>query len=553
MTELVSNIIRPIDLSTTFLTAAAVGGADQAYPDGFVGTAAGPGIDGTSAINYFTNDNNATVVDDWYGAWGAFTSPTTLDMSSISKAFLVHFRVSSGFNSVYQIRISLRSGTGTVNWGYWDFDVNTNDIVTYKVFRVEGTPDGTIGTFDNTDVTGVSLQARVNSTDVYALSTWWDQFLFIDGPVVFEDAGTPTQVSMQSYFDLLKRDSSEDYRCMLVNKAGTTFELGFPVEFRCDDYQDSTVATGLAFMAADGIGIRSVSSGFYQLRFIPPANSTLVFSGFTAATVSADYDLFIDASASGCSLDFNASLFAGVNDVEFSGVGFTIASSNLLSPVNCDLADGLFNNFTIDACDNPVVITSDLTANSVISITNPVSESLQFNLPSGDYSDLIFNLSSSTVNFNSSGTAWDISGISSGGSIEFDNLVSGDVEAVVSDSLTYSIASPTTGGGNIILSTPQTTVDLVVTAIDNSTNLPVQGARVRLTAAAGGSEVIGTVLLEGLTDSSGLISTTYVYSGNQPVTGTVRQGTTQPYYKPSSLGGSITSGGYNVPVSLIRD
>ena len=487
MTALVSNIIRPIDLSTTLLTAAAVGGADDAYPSGFVGTAAGSGIDGVSGINFFENVETATVAGNWYGAWAPFTSPTSIDMSGTGKAFAVHFRVSGTFNSVYQIRISLRSGSGTTNWGYWDFPVSTNDIVAFNVFRAEGTPDGTLGTFDPTDVTGVSLQVRAVNTDVYALSAWWDQFLFIDGPVVFEDTGTPAQVSLQAYFDLLERTSSEIYRSLLVNKAGTTFELGFPVEFRCDDYQDSTVATGFAFMAADGVGIRSVPVGFYQLRFVPPASSILTFSGFTAATVSSDYDLFVDASASGCDLNFTASLFAGVNNADFSGSGLTITSSNLLSPESCDLGDGDFQNFTIDACSVPVVVTSPLTTGSVVSITNPVGDSLQFDAAAGDFSGITINLPSSTVNINSAGS-YDLSGIASSGSIEFDNLTASAVTVTVSATLTTTVASPTTGGGSLTIELPAFAPTVTLTGLQNPSEVRIFTAGTQTELA--GQEVV---------------------------------------------------------------
>lgn len=553
MTASVSNIIRPLDLGVTFLTRAAVGGADGTPPEGFVGTAGFGGINGSSSVNVYENGEFATVAGNWYGAWSAFTGATNLDMSGVGKSFVVHFRTASSYNNIDAIRISLRSGTGTTNWGYWDFDIlnGNGDFTTWNPFRAEGTPDGTIGTFDNTDITGVSLQVRTNSGDFYAMGGLFDQFLFIDGPVIFEDTGTAAQVSMQSYFDLLERTSTQDYRSLLVNKAGTTFEFGFGVEFRCDDYQDTSVATGFSFMADNGFGIRTVAVGFYQARWVPPASSTQVFSGFTAATISSDYDMFIDASASGCSLDFSASLFAGVDDVDVSGSGVTFISSNILSPTTVEIGDADLQGLTIDACDNPVLITSDLVANSALNITNPVSDSLQFDLVAGDYSDLEFNVPASTVNINSSGV-YNLSGIDSDGFVEFDNLTASAVTVTLDPNLTATVAAPTTGGGAVTLDNA-VTVNLTVTVTDVSDTSPIENARIRLVAASGGPTTAGTVILEGLTDSFGRLTGSYVYTSTQPVTGTVRKATSTPYYKPGVLSGNITSTGYDVPVGLILD
>jgi len=97
------------------------------------------------------------------------------------------------------------------------------------------------------------------------------------------------------------------------------------------------------------------------------------------------------------------------------------------------------------------------------------------------------------------------------------------------------------------------TVDVTVTAIDVQTGLGVPSARVRLEASSGGVETEGTVILQGLTDSSGVLTSSYTFTGSQPVTGTVRKAGADPYYKPGSLSGTITSTGYNVPVTLVRD
>lgn len=60
--------------------------------------------------------------------------------------------------------------------------------------------------------------------------------------------------------------------------------------------------------------------------------------------------------------------------------------------------------------------------------------------------------------------------------------------------------------------------------------------------------------LHGLTDSSGNISTSRVYSSNQPVSGWVRKQSGSPYFKTASLGGTVnSSSGYSASVQMILD
>lgn len=102
---------------------------------------------------------------------------------------------------------------------------------------------------------------------------------------------------------------------------------------------------------------------------------------------------------------------------------------------------------------------------------------------------------------------------------------------------------------------PLDTVTLTIEARDAATGSPVAGARVYVTAAAGGNLPIGTVVLSGVTDSNGnLINSSYELTGSsQPVTGRVRKSTATPLYKTSQIAGTITAGGLNTTVFLVRD
>ena len=97
-------------------------------------------------------------------------------------------------------------------------------------------------------------------------------------------------------------------------------------------------------------------------------------------------------------------------------------------------------------------------------------------------------------------------------------------------------------------------VTVSVTVLDSSDSTPISGARVYLIADTGGPAVDGTVILNALTNLSGIATdTAYAYLGDQPVTGRVRRGTISPYYRTGILEGTITDAGYDSTIFLVAD
>ncbi len=69
-----------------------------------------------------------------------------------------------------------------------------------------------------------------------------------------------------------------------------------------------------------------------------------------------------------------------------------------------------------------------------------------------------------------------------------------------------------------------------------------------------GTIVCTFVVLSGLTDASGNITMSRVFSSDQPITGWARKATLQPFYKQSIIGGSVDSAtGYSANLILILD
>lgn len=140
--------------------------------------------------------------------------------------------------------------------------------------------------------------------------------------------------------------------------------------------------------------------------------------------------------------------------------------------------------------------------------------------------------------------------------ITFDALASIHVQYMGTGTLTWvntngsdaSIGS-TPGSGNVVF---QTEVNLQLTVLDASTLSPVSGARVLLEADTGGPLTVGTDIISGTTNASGVISSAFNYQSEQPVTGRARQGSS-PFFETASILATIDQNGLDLTVLLLSD
>lgn len=158
--------------------------------------------------------------------------------------------------------------------------------------------------------------------------------------------------------------------------------------------------------------------------------------------------------------------------------------------------------------------------------------------------------------------------VTGGGSLElvadninFDNAgsldiqwmgVSGEVLTWVNSNGASINANKTSSfvGGSIVIE-EDVSVKITVKDFDDST--AVENARIRLTADTGGDLTEGVVISEGLTDSSGVLTTSLRYTSDQPVTGRVRRSTSGTLYKEAPISSSISANGLDIEIFLIND
>ena len=143
--------------------------------------------------------------------------------------------------------------------------------------------------------------------------------------------------------------------------------------------------------------------------------------------------------------------------------------------------------------------------------------------------------------------------INTGGNdtLTFDGVtISGDTTNDGSNTLTINATNsslttsePGTAAGEVDI---QNIVNLNVTVQDSSGSA-IQDARVYIKDSG------GTQLVNALTNSSGVVTTTYNYISDEAISGFVRKGTSSPLFKTGQIAGTITSTGFSTTLILVSD
>ena len=466
MVAAISNLVQVFESGVNSWTRAAVAGGDAAFfgSDG----SAGPGIDG-NLCQFLENAENALVDGDFYSAWtGDF--PVRYDLSAVDSQMVVHFRnLAVGFDSIGLIRVALFSGGGTSNYAWWDFAAtSTIRNGSFWPLRASGTPSAPpVGSFDNTDISGMAFLVQANGTGLFTQSILIDQVVFHNGPVVQEDALPITQVSRQDYYDLLQPTSGQPYHSLLVAQAGAVIEYGFPISIESENYSD-TQPGGIAFKGDDGQGFSNPPDGFYSLNVIGQANGSIVFSDSQFATLSSEFSCTIDGSATNTVINLTTALIATVSDFSCTGAGVTASGVTVSAPSTAVIADGDLA-ITINDSVAPIDWSADLVAGSTL-VTN---SDVAIGFAETDLSDInLLFTADNEVTFEpttSVGTYDLTSAVNTGFTTNFDIPLgnANDTSVEISGTFTATRTDPTTGGGEITIVQPQDTltIDTNVTAL----------------------------------------------------------------------------------------
>jgi len=113
---------------------------------------------------------------------------------------------------------------------------------------------------------------------------------------------------------------------------------------------------------------------------------------------------------------------------------------------------------------------------------------------------------------------------------------------------------PTVRNGAGASTVAEITTTVKITALDAADSAVIEGARVLVLADTGGDLAVDTVILDDVTNASGILQDTgFNYTNPQPVKGRIRKGTNTPLYKESPITGSILATGLDLTVFLVSD
>ena len=130
-------------------------------------------------------------------------------------------------------------------------------------------------------------------------------------------------------------------------------------------------------------------------------------------------------------------------------------------------------------------------------------------------------------------------------SIHVQYLGTGVLTIVNTNGSNASIGS-TPNGGTIVFGTE---VEINITCKDASTGALIEGARVYLLDNS------DALILNGLTNSSGVANVTYTYISDEVLStkSKTRKGSSSPYYKTSPIAGTVLSSGLDTTILMIKD
>jgi len=121
----------------------------------------------------------------------------------------------------------------------------------------------------------------------------------------------------------------------------------------------------------------------------------------------------------------------------------------------------------------------------------------------------------------------------------------GTVTITTTGTTSLAASDITTEGATVVIASSPITV--TVTVVDGAGD-PIEGARVYLVEFG-----TSNVILNTLTNASGIATTTFSGTAPQAVAGWVRKGTSAPLYKEFMLGGTITTAGYDNTAIMTLD
>lgn len=528
MAETISNLDQVSQLLGAVFTSSTVADADGSIP---VITAVGSRLDENPSTNgcLLANTGTSFVANEVYTA--IFTLPSPVDVSGDKQALVIHYKNNTIFaagqmqDGAGACRLYLFSGTGTSNWARYDAN-GFGGLDWVPLIAGVSTPEATGGTFDDTDVTKIAIGWKARNNGSFTCEFSLSQLLHVNGILDFGDTNTDA-TDLVDFVNLLAPLSGETYHSQLVKQAGPTYEFGVPFDITARNFSDSV--RGIAFLDDGKSFISSnVDASYWELALTPPSSGTISFTNLTVATNSNIFDFTVDASAGTCNL--TSTLIVTTDVVSLTGANLNIVGSTIADPNACTIADGDLD-LIISASVAAIQWTGDLVSGS--SITTDSDVDVTFDV--GNYADIGWTFTANnnvTVSPTTDASTYDFGGfLNAGFTTDFD-IPSGntfDTTIATVAAFTATRTNPTTGGGEITLSSPVSTFTI---------NVSESGALIQ----------VFTTTTQTVLASATSNTLAYIHSGE-----TVDYVIQKAGFIPQRVTALVLSGDQTVPVELVTD
>jgi hypothetical protein len=350
------------------------------------------------------------------------------------------------------LRFYMTDGTNTAYWHLHGKDTYSGGWVNSLIYA-DSTP--TTGTVNTAAITGMGFDRVDVASPKNAINTWVDYFRYGDGLVAY---GTAWGIN-----DVYLADSTGGVNYGIVGFVDKPYFIFGSLEFGRTSEQTTYADTGAIIVFADA----NVNTGLYGILFTGNTGVTSTFSmvGCVISTALSAFYLDMD-DTNIASLTFTGNTVSGASTSHFLG---SLINANITGNVfdGCGAIYPQGSNFTSNTISNTTEATlGSLYLSDATTCTNCTD--LIFKSYSGKYAVYIPASVTGTItldNFVGDASGTDIYWAGTAGTLTV-NAINGT-----------NFSTTATAGGTVSI---QNAVSLTFSVVDDSTGLPIEGARVQM-------------------------------------------------------------------------
>jgi len=396
-------------------------------------------------------------------------------------------------------------------------------------------------------------------------NTWLDAVRYGEGLLATSVALDPASTTF-NFQDIADVDKlTANYYGVIQETDGVLFVQG-TLQIGKDNAFDGPVTNFLSESETLVFLDRVISDTHHALIF---ESSGLLFSesnvsGLVCKTVGTTGAELKDVTGGAMSLSIDSSTFINMGDVSFTNGSTLVESSRFENCGLFTLTNSVMRTSTMAGCDTATLVSfGGLVECTVIGSVGTVAalsvtdltkvNACAFTSDNTIHAVELTSIADSPMVWNSTYEAGSYAAAdgSVGNEAIYVNVISGSLTINVSAGATTP--SIRTAGAVVTVVVNPVTLKLVIKDTDNNL-ITTSDVNVLVEAAAGGPLAVGTDIIKAFSDANGEAQDTRTYTADQPIVGWARKSSGAPYYKQSSISGTIDSAnGLTLTILMISD